>query len=120
LILKQHGSAGCCARGERPHGSHSAERGHEIPPSDTDCHLTRPQRDHVRCMNAGYHAGPLVDDRRDRFQGLSSRASGELPRRFMTHSGRLLLDFGAAQHGQRAAIPTYKGASFSPLRMRPT
>ena len=34
---------------KRPCRSRSAERGYELPPSDADCHLTHPQRDHARC-----------------------------------------------------------------------
>jgi hypothetical protein len=58
-------------------------------------------------MKAGYRAlnwgvcGPLVNDRRDRFQGLSSRASGEVPRRFMTHSVTLRTLLAALRKAQR-------------------
>jgi hypothetical protein len=48
----------------------------------------------------------MMDDRRDRFQGLISRACFEVARRFLTQSADLPQDFDAVQHGQRAAIPT--------------
>jgi hypothetical protein len=39
-------------RRERPKDGRTAERGHEMPSSDADCHLT-PRRDHARCHFLG-------------------------------------------------------------------
>ena len=42
-----HPLALLCVRRERTRRSRAAERGYELPSSD--CHMTRPRRDHARC-----------------------------------------------------------------------
>ena len=45
------------ARRERPRSRRAAEQRDELAPSDADCHLTRPQWDHIRC-NVGKNSTP--------------------------------------------------------------
>src|SRR4029077_2214927 len=52
--------------GEGKHNCNSrraAKRGYELPPSDADCHLTRPQRNHTS-SNVGRVSRPLVSGNR--------------------------------------------------------
>ncbi len=41
----------CCARRKRQGGRRSTERTYEFPPSDVDCHLTRPKWNRTAAMS---------------------------------------------------------------------
>jgi hypothetical protein len=44
------------ARSERPRNGCTTERANELPPSDAECHLPRPQRDQATAILGRYHA----------------------------------------------------------------
>lgn len=67
---------------------------------------------HFRCGAIWSKMAPSTaaptDDWRGGFRGYFRRAPGEVARQKVTLTDRLLPDFGATQHGRRAAIPTCK------------